>query len=262
MQADPQREKRERGQRQVPGQLQPLGEARHVEQAEPGVDGDHHQRDHDEGAADEAAVLVHLGRRSGEPQCGTDQAADGGGGQRHGDTADSGLHEQSVQRADPVDHPGAELRCQPAQGGRGGERQCPQRADGVAVQGFPVAVPTEPGHQGGYEHQQHAAHRHADAVAQDAPARDTGAQRDTVGPRHGRSGQQHPADAEYHPERDRQDQRAARDIAGHPGFAEVQREQQGDAQGGDGDERGRHAQDGAHGESRRQQHQAHQEHLA
>ena len=194
VQADPQREQREAGQREMQCQLQALRKPRDVDEAQPGVHRHHRQRDRTR-PADVAAVLMPLVRRSGEPQRGTDQAAHGGRGQRHGDAADARLDDQSVHRPDAATMPPANC---------GASRVSVAAAVNISAPSAPIAKPSkasrfragESHHQRRDEHEHQAAHRHAEPVAKDPRAGDPHAQADVVGPRHHRAGQQHPADAE------------------------------------------------------------------
>ena len=243
-------------------QLNQLRKAGDIDDPQQRVDRDHHHRDHDEDGADEDTVLVDLRRRTGEPQRRSDEPADRRSGQRHRDSTHARFDEQTVERTHPVDHAGGELRCQPGQVRCGGEGQCAERTDDVAVQGLPLTSPRPPGHQRGNQHEQHAAQRHRDPVTQNPLSGDTRTQRDTVGTSDGSPGQQRPPDSQDDAQRRRQRQRGAWKIAKRIGFAEVEHEQQGETERGDRDERSRHPQQRRRDQGGRQQPEAHQEHCA
>ena len=69
-------EQRDRGHREMDGQLQQLGNAGDVDEAECGVDGEDRRGEARQSDADVVAVLVNLVGRAGEPQRGADQPAD------------------------------------------------------------------------------------------------------------------------------------------------------------------------------------------
>ena len=98
VQAESQQKKRHRGDRQMDGQLQHLGNVGDVDESQCGVDGQDRRGEAGQSDADVARVLVNLVGRAGEPQRGADQPANACGRQRDRDPANARLDDERADR--------------------------------------------------------------------------------------------------------------------------------------------------------------------
>ena len=115
VQAESQQKKCHRGDRQMDGQLQNLGNVGDVDESQCGVDGKDRRGEARKRDADITRVLVDLVGRTGEPQRGTDEPAHACGRQRDRDPANACLDDERADGTGAGDHPGGELRGQPGQ---------------------------------------------------------------------------------------------------------------------------------------------------
>jgi hypothetical protein len=113
-----------------------------------------------------------------------------------------------------------------------------QCSDGEAVQGFSRSRPHQPHQQSRDEHEQQAADRHPKPVAKDPGSGDAHAQSDVVGLGHHRAGQEYPSDAEADAEPGRHHQGRGRHVAIDVGLLQIDEEQQGQSERGNGDQCG------------------------
>jgi hypothetical protein len=95
LEADSQRQHRNCCDRQVQHHMQGFRQRDALHHAEAAEE---HEGEGDGGRHDESVCRPRCARRPGEPQCRADQSADGRGGQRHRDTLDTRLNQESADR--------------------------------------------------------------------------------------------------------------------------------------------------------------------